>query len=710
MARSARKKGRTRTSARTAKSTRPSPRARPAAARKAGAKPRARKGASAPQSLAFDADPDRRLVAVDFPGAVDDPGGPRTLAQRPDQAFRVLRPSDLAIFDVRCYGTRLESGDEGPRLVPTGAGARIEIGLSYQHLGERAYFRSDPLPGPNPGDEPADPPPIPALAAQPSRLVFDLPAGDAVPYSIAGVLAAMSRLPLRVAPLATPRTIAARPVRDGLIDIATLPGGFQLVRDGAGLLAITAGRVPSGAATAKGVIEQARALRTARTVLATETAVDVSNKAIAPGAGSGRDPQGRPVRAIGRGIGDLVAVPPRVIVRRERPREPREDETSIEAPFRLIISPSEQGGFTHAVEPAAAGADTSRVELWHTRLGVRKVDPDEGTVTIDESRHSQRVIRAIWARDKAGLPDDQNPPMADTPFRMSLNPFDRVRLVRQSADPKLAPPQPVEVDKLHLSSLGAWLDLHGRWPNFQPYIPTGLPILSWDHDAPMGRDENVVVVEPFFCFPFGHKTTLVKVTERKILDASQPQGILIQRKFIRIIQPVKTFDDRRMPFRRVAIRPRRTPSLRDPLLPATPFVLQPGELFWPVVGNDTFKFTLDCLDWNGKVHKLHAPLLMVAANLPNNQPGKTAADIRAAYAADPSSVIPADGQSIAFAAGAVAGDTSFESVSLKFDGIPGPAGSTSATPSSTRPSSSSPRCATSRPRRRRPRSSTRRST
>ncbi|MGE3706056.1 MAG: hypothetical protein AB7I13_12325, partial [Vicinamibacterales bacterium] len=66
--------------------------------------------------------------------------------------------------------------------------------------------------------------------------------------------------------------------------------------------------------------------------------------------------------------------------------------------------------------------------------------------------------------------------------------------------------------------------------------------------------------------------------------------------------------------------------------------------------------------------------------LPLEQPGKTAADIRNEYVTDPEHVIAANGQSIAYAASAIPGDSVFESVALRLDGTPGPPGSRTATP------------------------------
>lgn len=133
--------------------------------------------------LAFDPDPGHLVSALEHLGTILDPSQPIGPGVLPSHAFRVLRPADLCVFDVRGYRLRLETGEDGPVLVPDAADARLEVNLSFQHLGERAFFRSIP---PVLGDESLDPPPIQALAARPSRLVFDVPEGEAIGYSVAG--------------------------------------------------------------------------------------------------------------------------------------------------------------------------------------------------------------------------------------------------------------------------------------------------------------------------------------------------------------------------------------------------------------------------------------------------------------------------------------------------------------------------------------------
>jgi hypothetical protein len=599
------------------------------------------------------------------PGPVIEVPVPAPRPERPSQRFRVLRPTDLVVLDVLGYGLEVVADGEGDtiHLERSGSGARLEVRFTFQHLHETA----EPEPE-DPTPIPVTPVPVDVRAANSSRLVYDVPEGERIELSTHGVLEAMSRLPLKVAPLALPRSVPNRfttAVSADAIHAVVLPGGVELVRSDTGLLLAPARAAEtSGPATARDVISRATSLRIARHLLSLERAVDLTRSSHPIGT---------------RGPGELTFEPPLLRPRRQAPRTPRADETAIEAPFRVILSPSALGGFAHAVEPQrvepdpAIARDPERVELWHTRLGVRRVD-SEGQVSIDEVRDPQKAVRAIWARDM----DDPHP--GAIPFLASLKEDDRLALVRQTADPRIAPPVPVPVERLYLSSLGAWLDLHGAWDT-QPYDEEGhYALLAWDHEAASGRDNYVRVVVPYYLFPFGHKASLITITERKIKDVSNPQARLYQRKFIALREPVKTYADRRMPFKEIRIRPLVTPNLDFELPLASPPIVAGtvppfGEqLFWPHVGGAKYAFVLDCLDHEGRRVILRAPLLAVAAAL-----GKAADKPKIVQAYEDASerTISGDGQSIAMAESEIPGDTAFETVSLRFTGSPGSPGATS---------------------------------
>jgi hypothetical protein len=663
--------------------------------------------------------------------------------EEPTLAFNVLRPEDLVALDVRCYRCALVEGAESkpPEIFRSADGAWLEVRLSFQHVGERAYYRvagrvpksplvavseatgKPPTVSPASGEFPTDPgdapdPPTKARAANGSRLCFDVPEGERIEFTIEGFLAALSRLPLRVSPWATPRPRPAR-FDIGLIGILTEAPGAALVLSEVGPALVSTPRArrvlgtesavtpAADGGAARAVLRAASELRLLRNLVARESAVDLGRIGPANTGASGDILPG--VVAGGPTWAELIGslgYTPRPTA--QPPRAPKGDETAIEAPYRLIISPSRQGGFAHAIRPVAPEGDPGRVELWHTRLGVRAENPATKQVSVDERPAYQRIVRAIWARDL----DPRNP--ADLyaatdsganllePFRMSLDPRDRGMLVRQTADPTIpgATPKPVDAQRLYLSALGAWLDLHAEWSAAEigPYAKQGNPsVLAWDHVAPIGRDQYVRVVYPGYLFPFGHVCALVKVTERKVLDENEPpQARLYQRKFLVIAEPVRKYGQRDLPFKEVRLSPLVSPDIDDPLTPATPhtvddFVdqasglsvaeltaaqtIDPDHLFWPVVGGEKFRFTLDCLDHAGDRVRLQAPLLFVAAHL-----GKPAekTPIKAMYATD--ARVPAAAQSVSVATPEVPGDTTLEAESFTFEGEPGNAGTLSSRP------------------------------
>lgn len=505
-----------------------------------------------------------------------------------DHHFQVIRSADLVSLIVSSAG--LDLADGALSAAADGEGGLLVYTLPFQHLGERAYYEGIPAPQPDP-DNPDGPPkpstgapetpviPTDGRPARVSRVVVRVPAGSSVDVSTTGFLDALERFAMAVHPLATPgpsRTVRA--FDPNLVNVLANAGLIQQ--------AVAGGNAEVHALdTPAGVAQLARTLSRVRATL------------------SGPDPR----TSVTKLVADLqigVRVP---IFRNpaKLSRPPGLGETAIEAPYRLIISPSADSGWTHADDPVPDGSGTA-VELWHTRLGHR----DQGAVT-----EQPEWIRAVWARDREKYPNwaTTEVPNGEDPFRMSLNPRDRNMLVRQTSETwarnrvKITDPTPVDAAHLYLSSLGAWLDLHGLWST-DPWSNRQLgSILSWDHEAPLGRDQYVRVTYPGHIFPFGHKATLVKVTERKIKDKADPKAVLFQRKFIVIGEPVKTYAARDLPFTRVEIAPTITPVLSPEPLPleeTTCFVVQ--------AGGGPFQFVVHGTDIDGREVKLPTPLVWVA--------------------------------------------------------------------------------------------------
>ncbi|MFT4227654.1 hypothetical protein [Micropruina sp.] len=569
-----------------------------------------------------------------------------------EHSFEVIRSSDLVSLIVSTSGFDLDAGtltarDPGPAL--------LIFTLPFQHLGEQATYEGETVPVPNeskPTEKPTNvtdpsdgvpPTPVGGIPARASRLVVTVPAGDTVEVSTTGFLDALARYPMAVHPLAT-----AGPARTATF--TTFDPGKLAVLVNAGLLdrAVLAGAAPPpmaevhAADTTTGVAQLARTLADVRKTLGGPAATVSISKLVV-------DPR-------------IVAGP--ILI----PRNPQKlsrpaglAETAIEAPFRLVISPSSESGWTHADQPVPDGSGTA-VELWHTRLGHRQ---DDGVVEGPE------WIRAVWARDRERFPNWATTEFGhdNVPMRMSLDSKDRHMIVRQSSETwarnrvKITDPAPIDGTRLYLSSLGAWLDLHAQWQTlpWSQQQPGMASILSWDHEAPMGRDQYVRVAYPGYLFPFGHRATLVKVTERKIKDKANPRAALYQRKFLIVGEPVKTYAARNLPFTRVEIVPTITPTLSpDPGAAQDTF-------FVPNVGGAPFQFVLHCLDADGREVKLPTPLVWVAEHFKppfpaNNDPVKAFSNLGETNGL---------GQSIAFAPSEPGGvDNSVPTVGLSFTGTP----------------------------------------
>ena len=131
-----------------------------------------------------------------------------------------------------------------------------------------------------------------------------------------------------------------------------------------------------------------------------------------------------------------------------------------------------------------------RTELWHTRLTTSKEDfgPDNAS-----------NVRAIWSEDY--LLDEEEmfsfPKSPPSPFRMSLDFLDRKMLVKlmsgfnEKTEGKPYKPLSSKAERLHLTALGALLDVEGNWP---AHRPDEIDLQQWRHLSTLGRDHYVRVV------------------------------------------------------------------------------------------------------------------------------------------------------------------------------------------------------------------------
>jgi hypothetical protein len=617
---------------------------------------------------------------------------PHVLAPRP---VDLLRADDLLL--LRCSFENLAWGGAGPDGVPVlvrsnkNKAAYLIVRFPPQHIIERAFFETaagievkepDPDKPPKTSELPPEPPPVFASIAASSFLVFRV-VDQQISYSVEGLLRAMSTLELAVAPNALlPQTPLLQPWRElitaGKIDPGVLLGAAGGATGGA------ARRRPSSTATIDTTSEVLAFARLSRTALSLERrfGTEAAIRAVAATRIGGR-----------LGAERVVGVGGRRLLPKPLPAAPTETQTAIELPWRLVVSPNVKGAWAHS--PTAVEHD-GRFELWHTRMGTRGEAAADGTPTVVEIPTTERTIRAIWARDftEIPFPFKPNPGAGDLPkangdddrprVRTSLNSRDRMMLVHETSNFQLKRgsadwvPPAVPVDRLMLSTMGGWLESRVAIPS----LPDGvLSIEEWKHYAAMARDHEVKVVYAGFLLPFGHRASLVKVTERKIAAGSNPPiAYLYQRIFIIVREPEKQFDsmavlpkmlptdpdiraDLAMPLKSVHILTRVTPDLDLPKkLPGDNDELT---LFVPYVGGAAFPFKILAVDRENNQVEYRGPLAWmdrsrtVVASLANALKGYNllTEDRR----------MPLNGQRLAFADSDKPDDTTLATDALTFD-------------------------------------------
>ena len=377
------------------------------------------------------------------------------------------------------------------------------------------------------------------------------------------------------------------------------------------------------------------------------------------------------------------------------PRSIYPPATFLELPYRLFLSPNRTAGWAHQTDLDKVTHD-GRTELWHTRLGILKQKGAEQEV---QEGTGDVTLRAIWSPDynpdnhKTSDPPAFNAP--NHPFRMSLNAFDRHQIVRLSSDYHIKSetqpveyynPQPIAVNKLMLSSLGAWMNTSGVWNDPKEPIYTalrikeGLIVSEWRHVASQGRDQYARIVYQGCLFPFGNKASLIKITERKIADVGgHPLAYLSQRMFIVVRQPEVSYSDevfdyedpthgRDNPFRKsIKITTLVTPDIVDPTTTAIP---NTGAFWIKVMVNSQptpFMFHIIVKDEEGKDSEFDAALIFIPIDQCSSW--DTVNLIRDPYKNSADRVCNLHGQKVAFAKRneLKEGDTTLITEELYFD-------------------------------------------
>ncbi len=345
---------------------------------------------------------------------------------------------------------------------------------------------------------------------------------------------------------------------------------------------------------------------------------------------------------------------------------PNNVETAIELPWRLVISPTAGGQWSHPTDPITSQGFT---ELWHTRLAA----------SADEAAADGGAIRAIWNYDTQsnGKPTlaKGTPPSAsdESPFITSLTEFDRWEIVNATSNFKLSGRADVQANRLWLSARGGFLDSVGDWDS------TAFDLAEWKHQATLGRDQYVKVTLKGFLFPFGHRAVYTVVTEREFEEVNgETVATLRQYSYVVIREPSLSYDpsdtygiannSRDFPFRELTIKTLRTPSITTPPPAFVTGSAFEGNPFVPIVNGAPFQFHFVGTDWVGQQSAFTAPAVFVY-----QQDGFNAANcttVRNAYnglaVTDARRIGTFDGKEVAFAASNTAGDTNLGVQSMVF--------------------------------------------
>lgn len=538
----------------------------------------------------------------------------------------IHRPDDLVVLKLRLYNLSF-SGEVGARRIAPIDKAKPAYLAAYhqpQSFGEQAFVDTDttsPSDVPSPLDAGSLPGGIRASGC--SRVVHRFPKGVADwDGTQAGLLSALASWSLQHVPLSLP---AIGRDRSPFVTLDNFGTSAKVLTDNQDLAAMVARTVrrsvqtmttltPATASNAASSVRQtvaAMAANAGMTNKATGAALQAAELQLAGSIGN------RFSDSVD--LGDIVAAIPglRVLF---KPRVPSAIETAIEIPYRLAMSPLDDAVvFSHAIKPVTLGTGRPRTELWHSRLGSQR-----GAVRQDATEEPV-ALAAIWTPDLA-----RN--VNDPPFNTSLSKEERIDLVSLTADATIKRADgkryqltPVWADRLMLTALGGWLDLEGKWDG-ENHRADGTPIalVKWSHHAALGRDYAVETVHIGNLVPFGHRSCVLKITERRFEPHPSGGRVASLRQQIRVVvlEPLLAFPragqptgGRDFPFTSVEILTRKTPKLVQIASNNDP------NSFWVQIQTGTtpaqvedFRFAVRATDLSGAVVRFDLPMRFVSVS------------------------------------------------------------------------------------------------
>jgi hypothetical protein len=349
---------------------------------------------------------------------------------------------------------------------------------------------------------------------------------------------------------------------------------------------------------------------------------------------------------------------------------PGQEQTAIEAPWQLIVTPDSAGGWVHSLSPVTHNGWT---ELWHARLGA--VSTNRGTKSVVEPPATRPNLRAIWSpgyqNNFVQLPDPFLPTTLTIQDRFNL--VDNMTTYTKGVanGPAGYIGVPARANLFHLSALGASMEVIGDWPAAAG--TTGL--VSWLNRTALGRDSYVRVEQAGYMFPTGHKASLVTVTERQFLSNTangEVEAFLVNDSFVVVRDPLMDYDadpfdqsavQRGLPFRRITLTTLATPAVNTtsgpPLAGLTYLPGEAADAFWvtDAASGQDILFHAMAEDWAGHVVDFDMPLAYIS-----NAAGSAfdphdvrptignVARIIAGFAGDPRATVDLGGQSLTFVA------------------------------------------------------------
>lgn len=548
------------------------------------------------------------------------------------QLWVLRRSGDMAEIVLRFGGAQLKSGAHGQTLERVVATRPLTLTAWFrpQHLSESG--RLDPF-GLNAA-------PSASLSGW-SRIAVRQPAGavEGVPLSAAAVLQMLSDWPLQLGPNARPGTRPVESPKGGLQGLGLTTPHLSAIETALFDAGASAGRrFDLSNAGGRRSIEQAarKALSQSARQLRIDTPV------IRGGA-----------RVIfDRGLASIHSVaeiPP------GKPGAPALNETALELPSRLYLSPTRDERFRHRLQPFQS---FGRTELWHTRLSLRTSDRPGGAA---EASRDPAGVRPIWTPDyKDNVAGTLWTPFLiaeDTQFA-GLKYFDlnlpvwpitadqRSDLVHLGADYATTvqgssgaawTPLPARVRRLELSALGGFMDLDGSWP--EP-LPIGVSTTAWKHRLSLGRDSRVEVVEAGVLAPFGHRAVLITVTEREVeptptnltgnVWTATNMAVLVQRKFLTVVEPVKRFAPDQLNH-----EGREFPLTSVEILNGPTQIVNDGDVIWPrsaAGAGATVSFDVRATDAAGRIVRFRLPMVFAKVEV-SSDPNRFE-EIKARYKGD----------------------------------------------------------------------------